>query len=61
MSGEEKIDRLCELNVVEQVRNVARTTIVQEAWRRGQTLTVHGWIYGIKDGLLRDLDVSRAG
>ncbi|MFI5202128.1 MAG: carbonic anhydrase, partial [Candidatus Kapaibacterium sp.] len=55
---ERKVDRLCELNVIEQVQNVANTTIVQEAWRRGQNVTVHGWIYGIKDGMLRDLDVS---
>jgi len=56
-----KIDRLCELNVIEQVQNVANTTIVREAWQRGQDLTVHGWIYGIKDGLMRDLDVSVSG
>jgi carbonic anhydrase len=49
--------RLCELNVVEQVGNVARTTIVRDAWARGQALTVHGWVYDLKDGLLRDLDV----
>jgi carbonic anhydrase len=48
--------RLCELNVVEQVGNVARTTIVRDAWGRGQALTVHGWVYDLKDGLLRDLD-----
>jgi carbonic anhydrase len=48
-------DRLCELNVIEQVGNVCQTTIVQEAWRRGQELAVHGWIYGLGDGLLRDL------
>ena len=53
-----RIDRLCELNVGEQVSNVLRTTIVEEAWARGQPLTVHGWIYGIHDGLLRDLQVS---
>lgn len=53
-----RLDRLCELNVVEQVRNVARTTIVQSAWQRGQELVVHGWIYGLQDGLLRDLEVS---
>jgi carbonic anhydrase len=52
---ERRIDRLCELNVINQVRNVCLTTIVQDAWRRGQTLTVHGWIYGLGDGLLRDL------
>jgi carbonic anhydrase len=51
-------DRLCELNVIEQVRNVCATTIVQDAWERGHELTVHGWIYGISDGLLRDLNVT---
>jgi carbonic anhydrase len=54
----ERLDRLCELNVIEQVRNVSRTTIVQSAWQRGQELVVHGWIYGLQDGLLRDLGVS---
>ncbi len=48
---------LCELNVVEQVWNVCRTTVVQSAWERGQELSVHGWVYGLDDGLLRDLDV----
>ncbi|MGD8321341.1 MAG: carbonic anhydrase, partial [Gemmatimonadota bacterium] len=47
--------RLCELNVVEQVVNVSRTTVVQDAWARGQELAVHGWIYGLEDGLLHDL------
>jgi carbonic anhydrase len=51
-------DRLCELNVIEQVANVCRTTIVQDAWERGQDVTVHGWVYGLKDGLLTDLDVT---
>jgi carbonic anhydrase len=51
-------DRLCELNVMEQVRNVCHATIVQAAWERGQPLAVHGWIYSIRDGLLRDLNVS---
>jgi carbonic anhydrase len=51
----ERCDRLCELNVIEQVANVGRTTIVRDAWGRGQQLAVHGWIYGLKDGLLRDL------
>jgi carbonic anhydrase len=50
--------RLCELNVVEQVRNVGDTTVVRDAWRRGQQLAVHGWIYDVRDGLLRDLDVT---
>jgi carbonic anhydrase len=54
----QRIHRLCELNVVEQVLNVSRTTIVQSAWERGQDLTVHGWIYAINDGLLHDLDIS---
>jgi len=49
--------RLCELNVIEQVRNVASTEIVHAAWRRGQELAVHGWVYDIQDGLLRDLGV----
>jgi carbonic anhydrase len=53
----ERLNRLCELNVIEQVLNVSRTTIVQNAWSRGQELAVHGWIYGIGDGLLRDLDI----
>jgi carbonic anhydrase len=50
--------RLCEFNVVEQVANVCQTTIIQDAWERGQDLSVHGWIYGIRDGLLRDLGYS---
>jgi carbonic anhydrase len=55
-----RLDRLCELNVVEQVANVCRTTIVEDAWSRGQALTVHGLVYGLHDGRLRDLDVSRS-
>jgi carbonic anhydrase len=51
-------DRLCELNVIEQVANVCQTTIVRDAWERGQDLVVHGWIYGLHDGLLRDLNVT---
>lgn len=54
----ERVDRLCELNVIEQVVNVSRTTIVQTAWQRGQELVVHGWIYGLQNGLLRDLGIS---
>ena len=53
-----RIDRLCELNVVEQVQHVARTTIVQDAWQRGQALTLHGWVYGISDGLVKDLHIE---
>jgi carbonic anhydrase len=52
-----RADRLCELNVVAQVANVCRTTIVQDAWRQGRRLVVHGWIYSIADGLLQDLDI----
>ena len=54
----EASDRLCELNVIEQVANVCHTTIVRDAWERGQELTVHGWIYALRDGLLRDLKVT---
>lgn len=54
------LDRLCELNVIEQVANVCQTTIVEDAWRRAQDLTVHGLVYDLRDGLLRDLGVSRA-
>jgi carbonic anhydrase len=53
----ERHQRLCELNVIEQVVNVSQTTVVREAWERGQALTLHGWIYDVADGLLRDLDV----
>jgi carbonic anhydrase len=55
----ERAARLCELNVIEQVLSVSQTTVVRDAWSRGQSLTVHGWIYDIHDGLLRDLGVSR--
>ena len=51
----ERHDRLCELNVIEQVVNVSQTTVVRDAWARGQALAVHGWIYDLTDGLLRDL------
>lgn len=54
----QQLARLCELNVIEQVVNVCQTTIVQRAWQRGQTLAVHGWIYGLSDGLVRDLGMS---
>ncbi len=60
-TDQEKHDKLCELNVVEQVSNVCHTTIVQNAWKAGQPLNVHGWIYGIGDGLLKDLGVCIAG
>ena len=54
----QRFQRLCELNVIEQVVNVCRTTIVQGAWQRGQALAVHGWIYGLRDGLLRDVGMT---
>jgi carbonic anhydrase len=51
-------DVLCEMNVIEQVGNVAWTNVLQDAWARGQNVTVHGWCYGLKDGLVKDLGVS---
>lgn len=54
----DQVNALCEFNVISQVTSVARTTIVRDAWGRGQALSIHGWIYGLADGLLRDLDVS---
>jgi carbonic anhydrase len=54
----ERVDRLCELNVMEQALHVCETTVVQDAWATGQTLAVHAWIYGLRDGLLRDLGFS---
>ncbi len=57
-SEEAAADRLCELNVIEQVTNVCHTTIVRDAWERGQELTVHGWVYGLHDGLAHDLNVT---
>ena len=56
--GEPRLARLCELNVIEQVVNVSRTTIVRDAWQRGQPLALHGWIYGIHDGRLHDLKMT---
>jgi carbonic anhydrase len=58
-----RADRLCELNVIEQVVNTCETTILRDAWQRGQNVSVHGWIYGVADGILRDLrvTVSRPG
>lgn len=55
---EARVNRLGELNVMAQVRNACHTTIVQAAWQRGQPVAVHGWVYALKDGLLRDLDVT---
>ena len=58
---ERRARQLCELNVIEQVINVCQTTIVQQAWERGQELSVHGWIYGLEDGLLHDLNLGITG
>ncbi len=59
-TGRVAAERLCELNVIEQVGNVCQTTIAREAWERGQPLQVHGWVYGIQDGLLKDLNITVA-
>lgn len=58
LCAHEQEDVLCEMNVIEQVGNIAQTNIVQDAWRRGQKLAVHGWCYGLKDGLVKDLGVT---
>jgi carbonic anhydrase len=57
-AGRDAAERLCELNVIEQVANVCQTTIAQDAWARRQPLAVHGWVYGIQDGLLKDLTLT---
>jgi len=54
-------DALCEINVIEQVGNVARCTVLQDAWARGQNVTLHGWVYGVHDGLLQDLHMTVTG
>jgi carbonic anhydrase len=56
-SEQKRVDRMCELNVIDQVKAVTHTTIVQDAWARGQELAVHGWVYGLEDGLVKDLGV----
>jgi carbonic anhydrase len=58
LNTKQRADRLCELNVIEQVVNLCQTTVIQDAWERGQTLTVHGWVYGIQDGLLNPLGMA---
>jgi carbonic anhydrase len=58
---EDRLNFLCELNVMQQVKNVAHTAVVQRAWERGQSLTIHGWIYSLKDGLAKDLGISIKG
>ena len=58
LEHDEKLDLLCELNVKEQVKNICNTTIVKNAWKQGNDLTVHGWIYSIENGILKDLDTG---
>ena len=58
---EQRHNRLCELNVVEQVANVCQTSIIRDAWHRSQSVAVHGWIYSLQDGLLRDLHTTTSG
>ena len=58
LSVAEQEDVLCEMNVIEQVGNVALSNVIQDAWRRGQQVAVHGWCYGLRDGLVKDLEVS---
>ncbi len=60
-SDEERVNLLCELNVISQVSNVCHTTIVQNAWARNQALSVHGWVYSLKDGLIQDLQCTVTG
>ena len=60
-ADQDRHNRLCELNVMEQVVNVSQTTVVRDAWARGQNLTVHGWVYDLHDGLLRDLGTTVDG
>lgn len=57
-NDQERWKRLCELNVIEQVLNVCQSTVVQDAWARSQKLTIHGWIYGLNDGILKDLHIG---
>ncbi len=57
-SEDDQVNRLVELNVIQQVRNVAKTSIVQNAWRNGQELTIHGWVYSLHDGIIKDLEVD---
>ncbi len=61
LSGADAVNRMCELNVAAQVRNVCQTTILQDAWKRGQEVSVHGWIYALDSGLVKDLEVGISG
>jgi len=57
---QQRVNALCELNVLEQARNACQTTVVQDAWARGQEVVVHGWVYGLHNGLLEDLQITAA-
>ena len=59
--GQQAVDRLCELNVLEQAMNVCRTTVVKDAWNRGQNVAVHGMCYSVADGIMRDLNFCVTG
>lgn len=61
LSLDEQVDRMCELNVKAQVTNLCRTKIIQHAWQRGQALWVHGWVYGLADGRVKDLECTVSG
>ncbi|HIG07954.1 MAG: carbonate dehydratase [Methylococcales bacterium] len=61
LEGDEHFDKLCELNVQEQVRSVCNTTVVQNAWKKRKNLTVHGWVYGLSDGILKELCICHRG
>ncbi|MBK1614105.1 carbonate dehydratase [Rubrivivax gelatinosus] len=61
LPAERRVDALCELNVLEQSRNLCRTTIVEDAWARGQDVAVHGWVYGLHNGLIADLAITASG
>ena len=58
LSPDQRLNKLCELNVVEQIYNLGHSTVMQTAWKRGQKVTLHGWVYGIQDGRLRNLEVD---
>jgi carbonic anhydrase len=60
LAPEQRVNALCELNVLEQARNACQTTVVQDAWARGQEIVVHGWVYGLHNGLLEDLRITVA-
>ena len=60
LSETEQLNLMCELNVIEQVTNVCESAVVQKAWRKGSDLSIHGWVYGLEDGILKDLDVTTA-